>query len=136
MCIVNGCCEGGAPRESPISNARDAIRDSDGSEGRTTRESIIPNARYAVGDGDRSKGGATSESQISNARYAVGDGDGSKGGASIESALSNARHAVRDDRLLTTCNKGISSGFDNCIALQLLRLSYVVLPSSTMIEIS
>ena len=57
------------------------------------------------------------ESIISNARYAIRDGDGGEGGAFIESKHSNARDAVRDNRVLTTSNKGISSGFDNRIAV-------------------
>ena len=50
MCIVNGCCEGGAITESPNSNARYAIGDGDGGEGGATIESIISNARDAIWD--------------------------------------------------------------------------------------
>ena len=66
MCIVNGCCEGGAISESLISNARYAITDSDGGEGGARPESPISNARYAVRDSNGGKGGATRESMISN----------------------------------------------------------------------
>ena len=63
------------------------------------------------------KGEATSESIISNARYAVGDGNGSEGGATKESIISNARDAIRDNCILTTCNKRISSRFNNRITI-------------------
>ena len=35
----------------------------------------------------------------------------------MESPLSNTRYAIGDNRVLTTSNKGISSGFDNRIAV-------------------
>ena len=81
--------------ESPISNARNAIRDGDGGEGGPS-ESSLSNARYAVRDSHRGEGGAILESPISNARYAIGDSDRGEGGAIIESILSNARYTIRN----------------------------------------
>ena len=95
MCIVNGCCEGGATFESMISNARDAVRDSNRGEGGATIESIISNARYAIWDSDRGEGGATIESPIS----------------------SNARYAVGDNGILTTCYKYVCCRFNNRITI-------------------
>ena len=54
---------------------------------------------------------------LSNARYTVGDSNGEELRATIESIISNAHYAVRDGCILTTSNKGISSGFDNRIAI-------------------
>ena len=86
-------------------------------EGGTIQKNIISNARYAIRDGDGGDGGATKESIISNTRYAVGDSDRSEGGAIIESTISNTRYAIGDNRVLTTCNKGVGSGFNNCVAI-------------------
>ena len=88
--------EGGARKESSLSNARYALGDGDGGEGGATRESIISNARYAIRDSNGGEGGAPRESIISNARDAVRDGDRGEGGTIRESIISNARDAVRD----------------------------------------
>ena len=58
-----------------------------------------------------------SESLISNARYAVGNSNRGQRRAIIESIIPNTRDAVRDSGILTTCNKGVSFSFDNCIAV-------------------
>jgi type IV secretory pathway VirB2 component (pilin) len=54
---------------------------------------------------------------LSNARYTVGDSNGEELRATIESIIFNAHYAVGDGCILTTSNKGISSGFDNRIAI-------------------
>ena len=106
-----------ATTESIISNARYAVRDGDRGEGGATIERFISNTRHAVRDGDGGKGRANSKCPLSNARYAIGDGDEGEGGALIESIISNASNAVRNSGILTTCNKGVSFSFDNCIAV-------------------
>ena len=80
-------------------------------------ESIIPNARHTTRNRDRGKEKATIESIISNTRYTIRDSDGYEGGAPGESTRYNARHAVRNNCVLTTDNKGVSSRFDNCVAV-------------------
>ena len=65
-------------------------------------ESTTSNARYAVRNSDGGEGGATKESTTSNALYAFGDSDGGQGGASIESTISNALYwFVKSDNTLT-----------------------------------
>ena len=83
----------------------------------STLKSIISNARYAIRNSDGGEGGAIIESIISNAGYAVGDGDRGKGGATIESLISNARYAVGDNCIFTTSNKGVCRSFNNSIAV-------------------
>ena len=88
-----------------------------GGKGGAAIESPFSNARYAVGDSDGGEGGAIFESPFSNARDAIWDGDRGDGTATTESPISNARYAVGDNRVLTTCNKGVGSGFNNCVAI-------------------
>ena len=157
------CIEGGARQESPSSNARYTIWNSDGGQRRATRESTTSNARYAIRDGDgsqtfamnertlsntrhavrnsdRGKRRATPKSIISNARYtiwnsdggqrratresifsntcyAVRDSDGSQTFTRIERISSNTRHAVRNNRIFTSCDKGIGCCFYNRITI-------------------
>ena len=119
--------EVGASTESITSNARYAVGDN---RVLTTSNQCIScrfNNRIAVVAAivcsiaffnyHGGEGGARTESSISNARYAIGDSEGGEGGAITESITSNARNAVGDNRVLTTSNKGISSGFDNRITV-------------------
>ena len=57
------------------------------------------------------------ESISSNARYAIGDSNRGEGGVTFESVISNARYALRDNSILTTSNKSVTSRFDNRIAV-------------------
>ena len=50
MSIIDGRFPVSAPQERLISNARHAVRDSDGGEGGATFERLISNARHAVFD--------------------------------------------------------------------------------------
>ena len=92
--------------ESPISNARDAIGDSDGGKGGATIESRICNASYAV----RNNRILTTSNKCISGRFYDGiaifttviggitafNYHGGEGGATIESTTSNTRYAVRD----------------------------------------
>ena len=62
-----------APHESPISHARDAIRNSDRGEGGAKFKSLFSNARNAVRNRDGGEGAAFIESLLSNASNTIGN---------------------------------------------------------------
>ena len=77
----------------------------------------MSNARDAIRDSDRGEGGATTESPISNAHYAIRDLNRGHRRALTESIISNARDAIRDNCILAAKNKGVSSSFYDSIAI-------------------
>ena len=67
--------EGVAITKSPLSNARNAIRNSNRGEGVAATESIFSNTLYAIRNSDRSERRAIIKSRFSNARYTIRNGN-------------------------------------------------------------
>ena len=98
--------EGFAIRESPISNARNGVRDnrvlasSNKCVGRFLDNCVAVVAAIVFGITSfyyhRGEGGARTESTYSNARNAVRNSNRGEGGAKFESSIPNARNAIRD----------------------------------------
>lgn len=96
LCIYNYGGQAPATIESPISNARNRIRDFYGGQVYAIKESINSNARNRIWDfyGGEVPICATNESRISDSC------DG-----------------IRDNRILATSNKRVSYSFYNCVAI-------------------